>query len=202
MKTHLTALVILACFLTSCAVKKPVEVYPTLPARIVTVTNTEPSVRVVQRQAEQVSIKLADANKKVEQLSANIDTAVDEAIRSGNQANEIDIKKIQAQVKELDIVVRVATDTAKALQDDIDNAKAELAKVAVERDVAVKEREAIRNILLTERQATVAKVTRLDEQKLAEAARAAWWKKKALWTWGAISSVALIGVGLKVMKYI
>jgi predicted nucleic acid-binding Zn-ribbon protein len=202
-KLYQTILLTLMCVLAgACAPRAPLVPIAPLPARLVPVTDATPSVRAVERQAVRLEAKVSDTAARVAEVEKSIDAAVDSAIRSGDAAHEAEAKAMQSQVRELRVVTQNAIDSAKAIQEDLIETKLALAALTAERDSAVREVEAVRSVVIAERQAYASNLATLTERQQAAQALAAAWRKRSLLTWGIIAAVVLVGVGLKVYRII
>ncbi len=196
-----SALSLLTGMLNSCA-PKALPVIAPVPASIVTVTDSKPIIRAVERQTERLESRVSDASKKVSDISASVNQSVDAAIRSGDAAREAQAREFMRQVGELKSLTDIATATAGDLKEDSAAAHAELAKTATERDTAVLARETIRKQMVAAHEEAAVSLSRMDELRIAQDARAAWWKTRALYTWGALASIAAILVSLKIFGHI
>lgn len=203
MRIYQTCLLLIMCALAgACAPRAATIPVQPLPARVVPVTDPTPNVRVVERQAARLEVKVADTAARVAEVEKSVDQAVEAAIRSGDVAHEAEVKAVQAQVKELRVVAQTAIDTAKALQEDMAETKAALITLSAERDAAVVEADAMRNKVIAERQTYAANAATLTERQLAAQALAATWRKRSLTTWGIIAAIVLVGAGLKAYRII
>lgn len=173
-----------------------------LPGRIMTVTDTAPAMRTVNRQAERLETKVADTGKRIAAVEASLDAAVNAAVAEGNAKHREELEAVQAQVRELKTDIAVAADNVASLREEVKATQDLLAKVTGERDKAFKDADDNRNTLVKERIENSARIGEMTGDLKAEAADHVWWKKRALWTWGICAAIVLIGVGLKVYHFI
>jgi hypothetical protein len=175
---------------------------PDIPARLVTVTDTRPIVQSIERQTGRFDVRVAQTARQVDDISASVNKSVEEAIRSGDSAREIQAKDFQRQMMALKTLADTAAATSRDLQEDSLIAHAELAKASSERDAALRDRESIRQQMLSNIEDSRAALARMDERRIAEETRANEWRKRTLATWGALGAIAALSVALKVFKYI
>ena len=196
MKYHIISL--LCGLLAACAPSRPpLAITAPVPNATIQITDSKPLVAAVERQSARLEGRVADTAKKVDAINASVSKTVDAAVRAGDAAREAQARELQAQVAELKSMTDVAQATAQDLREDSQAAHTELAKIAVERDAAYKDRESVRQQMIELKEQAKVTLSRMDEQRIAEDARAEWWKKRALYTWSALAAIGGCLVALK-----
>jgi len=183
-------LALISCVIAvSCAPKTMNSIPIAVPPTMVTVTDTKPLVQAVEKQTDRLETRINDTSQKVDAISDSVNQSVEDAIKSGDQAREAQAKAFQKQVAELKSMTDIATATAKDLKEDSKAAHTELAKASEERDAAYKVRETIRRQMLDNKEEFKVQASRLDEKRILADDDASWWKKRALYTWGALAAL-------------
>jgi len=201
MRYHLITL--LCVLLAACAPSRtPLVITAPVPNATIQITDSKPLVAAVERQSARLEGRVADTAKKVDAINASVGKTVDAAVRAGDAAREAQARELQAQVSELKSMTDIAQATAQDLREDSQATHTELAKIAVERDEAFKARETIRQQMIELKEQAKVTLSRMDERRITEYERAEWWKKRALYTWGALAAIGGCLVALKIFKLI